>query len=104
MPIPIQYEEQAALKFLTLDVGDHLKTLADAISTLQNFSKEGIEAFLMTFTQERNIKFKVLAQPLRVALTGKTVSPGIDDVMVTLGQERVVQRISAAVSYIERKA
>jgi len=36
-----------------------------------------------------------------VALTGKTVSPGIDEIMVTLGKDRVMQRIKAAVSYID---
>jgi glutamyl-tRNA synthetase len=43
----------------------------------------------------------VIAQPLRVALSGKTVSPGIDEVMITLGKDRVVQRINAAINYIE---
>jgi glutamyl-tRNA synthetase len=46
---------------------------------------------LQMFVQERSIKFKVIAQPLRVALTGKTVSPGIDEVMVTLGKSRVIR-------------
>ena len=68
---------------------------------MQNFSKEGLEEFLKTFIEEQGIKFKVIAQPLRVALTGKTVSPGIDEVMVTLGKDRVVQRINAAVAYID---
>ena len=97
----IQYEEQAAQKFLTSDVLDHLKTMVNAILMVKNFSKEGLEEFLKAFVQERNIKFKVIAQPLRVALSGKTVSPGIDEVMVTLGKDRVIQRINAAINYIE---
>ncbi len=97
----IQYEEQAAQKFLTSDILDHLKTMVNAILMVKNFSKEGIEEFLKAFVQERDIKFKVIAQPLRVALSGKTVSPGIDEVMVTLGKDRVIQRINAAINYIE---
>jgi glutamyl-tRNA synthetase len=97
----IQYEEQAAQKFLTSDVLDHLKTMVNAILMVNNFSKEGLEEFLKTFVQERNVKFKVIAQPLRVALSGKTVSPGIDEVMVTLGKDRVIKRINAAINYIE---
>ncbi len=61
---------------------------------MQNFSKEGIEEFLKAFAQKQEIKFKVIAQPLRVALTGKTVSPGIDEVMVTLGKDRVDKKDS----------
>jgi glutamyl-tRNA synthetase len=97
----IHYEEQAAQKFLVPNVSDHLKAMATAITAVQNFSKEGIDEFLKAFIQEKDIKFKVIAQPLRVALTGKTVSPGIDEVMVTLGKDRVVQRINSAIDYIE---
>jgi glutamyl-tRNA synthetase len=46
----------------------------------------------------------VIAQPLRVAVTGKTVSPGIDEVMITLGKERVIKRINRAVEYIKNRA
>ena len=99
----VQYEEQAAQKFLVPDVTAYLQAMAAAISSVQNFNKKGIEEFLLAFTQENNIKFKVIAQPLRVALTGKTVSPGIDEVMATLGKERVEKRIEAAISYIETR-
>lgn len=97
----IQYDEQAAQKFLVPDVTTHLQAMASAIPAVQDFSKASIEEFLKAFTEERNIKFKVIAQPLRVALTGKTVSPGIDEVMVTLGKDRVVKRINDAVAYIQ---
>jgi glutamyl-tRNA synthetase len=97
----VQYEEQAAQKFLIPDIYAHFKAMVTAIPTVQNFSKEGLEEFLKAFTQEKDIKFKVIAQPLRVALTGKIVSPGIDEIMVTLGKERVIQRINAALAYIE---
>lgn len=97
----IQYDEQAAQKFLVPDVTAHLQAMVAAIPAVQSFSKAGIEQFLKAFTEERSIKFKVIAQPLRVALTGKTVSPGIDEVMVTLGKDRVVKRINDAVAYIQ---
>jgi glutamyl-tRNA synthetase len=97
----IKYEEQAAQKFLTPDISDHLKGIVSAISSLQNFNKEGLEEFFKVFTQEKNIKFKLIAQPLRVALTGKTVSPGIDEIMVTLGKDRVMKKIKSAITYIE---
>jgi len=96
----VQYEAQAAQKFLVPDVLTHLKAIVAAIPAVQTFSKEDIEEFLKAFTVERDIKFKVIAQPLRVALTGKTVSPGIDEVMVTLGKDRVIKRINDAVAYI----
>ena len=99
----IQYEEQAAQKFLVPEIAAYLKAMAAGISTLKNFSKEGLEEFLKNFIEAQGIKFKVIAQPLRVALTGKTVSPGIDEIMVTLGKDRVLQRIHAAVAHIEAR-
>lgn len=100
----VNYEAQAAQKFLVPDITAHLKAIAAAIPAVQTFSKEGVEEFLKAFIVERDIKFKVIAQPLRVALTGKTVSPGIDEVMFTLGKELVIRRISDAVAYIESGA
>ncbi len=99
----IAYEAEAAQKFLTPEVAAHLKSVAAAIPGIEDYSKAGIEAFLKNFIEANGIKFKTIAQPLRVALTGKTVSPGIDEVMVTLGKDRVAQRINAAVDYITKQ-
>ena len=41
-----------------------------------------------------------LAQPVRVALTGGTVSPGIHDVIAVLGKERTIRRLQSALEYI----
>jgi len=100
----VQFEKEAAQKFLIPDIAGHLKAIAEGIPAMPNFSKEDIEKFLMEFVTARNIKFKIIAQPLRVALTGKTVSPGIDEIMVTLGKDRVIQRINDAVAFIESGA
>ena len=99
----INYENEAGQKFLTPDIAEYLRAVVAEIPQIEDFSKTGLEVFLRNFTEKRNIKFKVIAQPLRVALTGKTVSPGIDEVMVTLGKVRVTKRILAAISYIEKK-
>jgi glutamyl-tRNA synthetase len=96
----VQYDADAAKKFLTPDIAAHMKAIAEALPAQKNFSKEGLEKFLMEFVTGRNIKFKIIAQPLRVALTGKTVSPGIDEVMVTLGKDQVIKRINDAIAYI----
>ena len=99
----VLYDPEAAGKFLTADIADHLKALAAAIEAVEPFNKDGIESFLKDFIEKRGIKFKVIAQPLRIALTGKTVSPGIDEVMATLGQSRVMGRINDALSFIESR-
>ena len=61
--------------------------------------RTALEAFLRSLAEERGTKLKWIAQALRVALTGRTVSPGIDEVMVILGKERVIQRLERAIAY-----
>jgi len=99
----LHYEPEAAQKFLQPEIADYLKEIAAGISSMKNFTQEGIEEFLKAYVREKEIKLKVIAQPLRVALTGKTISPGIDEVMVTLGKERAAQRILDAVTYIHQQ-
>jgi glutamyl-tRNA synthetase len=93
----VDYDPDAAKKFLTAEMKAHLLAVADKLVSYQDYSKSGLEALLRETAEGRGVKLKVIAQPLRVALTGKTVSPGIDDVMVTLGKDRVVRRIRRAV-------
>jgi glutamyl-tRNA synthetase len=99
----IEYEAEAAQKFLCPEMGIYLKEIAEKLTSLKSFSKESIEDFLKAFAQEHEIKLKTIAQPLRVALTGKTVSPGIDEVMVTLGMDQVIKRIQDALAYINAR-
>ncbi len=96
----VNYDPETAKKFLTTDIKDHLLAVADRLPSCGDCSKNGIEVFLREVAENRGVKLKVVAQPLRVALTGKSVSPGIDDVMITLGKDRVVDRIRQAVQYI----
>jgi glutamyl-tRNA synthetase len=97
------YEPEAAGKFLTAPTKDHLTAIAVKLPSIEDYTKTGIENFLRNFAEEQGVKLKVIAQPLRVALTGKTVSPGIDEVMITLGKERVISRIHQALRYISNQ-
>ena len=99
----VVYEKEAAEAFLKAEIADHLATLAVRIPSVQDYTKKRIEAFLRAIAEEKGFKLKVIAQPLRVALTGKTVSPGIDEVMITIGKERVIKRIKRALEYIKKR-
>jgi glutamyl-tRNA synthetase len=93
----VEYDAEAAAKFLTAEYAGHLEAVAEKLPALDDYTKEGLESFLRALAEERGTKLKWIAQALRVALTGKTVSPGIDEVMVTLGKERVLLRIKRAI-------
>ncbi|MGZ6237356.1 MAG: glutamate--tRNA ligase, partial [Syntrophales bacterium] len=96
----IVYEKAASDKFLNKAIADHLTAIADGLPSVNDFSKKGMEDFLRAIAGERGVSLKVIAQPLRVTLTGKTVSPGVDEIMITLGKERVIKRIRKAIDFI----
>lgn len=62
-----------------------------------------LENIFPIFIESHQIKLGTVAQPLRVALTGKTVSPGIFEVMEAMGKETVIKRLSNAISHIKSK-
>ena len=96
----VQYDPEAAAKFLTAEYLGHLEAVAERLPGVTDYTKDGLEAFLRALAEERGTKLKWIAQALRVALTGRTVSPGIDEVMVTLWRERVICRIGRATAKI----
>jgi len=97
----IEYDPQLAEKVFDTEGRECLKALLEKLPDLSDYSKEGIENALRQIAEERVVKLKVVIQPLRVALTGKTVSPGIDQVMLTLGKKKVTQRLLKALAYDE---
>ena len=89
--IPI--EEAGAKKFLTPAIVPTLAKLADRLSALPEFSKDTLEKTFKELLDKEGIKMGQLAQPVRVALTGRTASPGIFDVMDLLGKDRTLARL-----------
>ena len=79
---------------LTADERGLLKEFFAAMTSLSDWTPAGLEAFARSWTAERNVKMKDYAMPLRWALTGMKVSPGIFDVAVHLGRDEVKRRLS----------
>jgi glutamyl-tRNA synthetase len=90
-------DEAAATKHLTATIAPTLQEFADLVEAESEFSKETLEQVLHDLIERQGLKMGKLAQPLRVALTGRTVSPGIYEVMTLLGKDRTLQRIRAGV-------
>jgi glutamyl-tRNA synthetase len=96
----VDYDPEAASKFLTPEYEGHLEAVAEGLPGILDYTKDGLEAFLRSLAEERGTKLKWIAQAVRVALTGRTVSPGIDEVMVILGEERVIRKLRRAIDRI----
>jgi len=98
----ITFDEKAAKKFIAKDVEKPLQSLIEKLSNLSNFEEAAIEdGFTKTLT-EHGLQMAKLAQPVRVALTGGTVSPGIHDVIAVLGKERTIRRLQTALEYLRQ--
>ena len=89
----VTYEEEAARKFLTPEMAPVLQRLLDRFEALPGFSKLVWEESFKRLVEEEGIKMGQLAQPVRVALTGRTASPGLFEVMEVLGRERTIMRL-----------
>ena len=72
-----------------------LRDLATALAAI-TFDQESIDATLRSFAEARGLKLGQVAQPLRAALTGSTMSPPIDATLLALGQTEALARVHAA--------
>jgi glutamyl-tRNA synthetase len=92
-------DPKAASKFLTPAVAPLLRDIAEAFSSLDPFTPAGMEETLHAVVERHGGNLKV-HQPIRVALTGGTASPGLFEVMEILGRDEVVRRLRGAAGRI----
>ncbi len=94
-----EYDPAAVTKFLGDEAGRALLVeLGERYQQLDEFSEASAEQSLRAFAEEKGIKAGALINGSRVALTGQGVAPSLFAVMASLGKERVVKRLKAAVS------
>jgi glutamyl-tRNA synthetase len=89
---PLAIEPKAAA-LLTPETRELLGRLRIALESVSPWSAEATEAATRAFAEANNLKLGAVAQPLRVALTGRTTSPGIFDVLAVLGREECLGRL-----------
>jgi len=97
----IEYDEKAKTKFLNKESRDLLIELKDGLTSISEFSEGEIEKLFRSIVDKHNIKLARLAQPVRVALTGGTASPGIFEVLNIIGREKTIKKLEKAISIIE---
>jgi glutamyl-tRNA synthetase len=94
---PLEIEPKA-LAVLTPENRELIGRLRLALEAANPWTAETTEAAMRTFTEQHNLKLGAVAQPLRAALTGRTTSPGIFDVLAVLGREECLARLADQVS------
>lgn len=90
---PLKNEDKAE-KILADGGRAVLKTLYPQLEALTEWKVEALEDCIRAFAEEQDLKLGKVAQPLRAALTGRTTSPGVFDVLLVLGREDALARIN----------
>ncbi|WP_133716678.1 glutamate--tRNA ligase [Methylocaldum gracile] len=98
------YDEKAASKNLTADNLGALQALETKLWALGNWSREAIHQAVVETAETLGVKMGSVAQPLRVAVSGTTVSPPIDLTLELLGKDTTLSRVGRAIAYINKKA
>jgi glutamyl-tRNA synthetase len=92
----VTIDERAKAKHLTDEAKALLAELKDRLSRLSEWTASAVHGALESLATERGVGLGKIAQPLRVAVTGGTISPPIDHTLEILGKERVLGRLVAA--------
>jgi glutamyl-tRNA synthetase len=91
----VELEAKGKRKFLVPAYAENLGKLADVIESVEPFAKGPLEETVKSWLEENELPMKVVAQPARVAMTGRTRSPGLFEVMEVLGREKTLDRLRA---------
>jgi glutamyl-tRNA synthetase len=100
----VEFEEKAAKKFLRPVALEPVRLLLAKLEALQDWQEKSLEAVFQAVMEETGLKLGKIAQPVRVALTGRSASPGIFEIIDILGKEKTVSRLKKALAFIEERA
>lgn len=92
----VPFQEEARSKHLSQNRGKEFELLAEALSSVSDFNAQTAEEAFRLVVARLGIEAGVLVHPVRVALTGRAVGPGLFDTMVVLGQQKTIRRLREA--------
>jgi glutamyl-tRNA synthetase len=99
----VPLDEKSAKKNLRPVIGGALRALADEFAAVESWSAANIHAAMEQVAEKLELKFGKIGQPLRVAVTGGSVSPPIDITTELVGKERTLARLAKALAYIDAR-
>jgi glutamyl-tRNA synthetase len=100
----VETEPKAASKHLRADIGAPLHALVGELGALAHWDEAGLGAAFERVIADHGLELGKLAQPVRVAITGSTVSPGIYETLSILGRERSLARLTRALETLAKDA
>ncbi|MDW7972327.1 MAG: glutamate--tRNA ligase, partial [Thermodesulfovibrio sp.] len=89
----VEIDPKAKEKYINSDTIPVLREITERLSALEDFTQDKIEKIFMDIVNEKGLKLGQVAQPVRVVITGNTVSPSIYEVLEIVGKEKVIKRL-----------
>jgi len=89
----VDIEPKAKEKYINPETIPIIKEITEKLAQLNDFTQDKIEKIFMDIVNERGLKLGQVAQPIRVVITGSTVSPGIYEVLEIVGKEKTLKRL-----------
>ncbi len=97
---PAWYEEKAAKKHLTAESKPGLEAVRETLAALADWTPEAIHKAIEGLAERLGVGLGKIAQPVRVAVSGGSVSPPIDQTLAILGREQTLKRLDRAIAFI----
>ncbi len=99
---PKKYDPKGVNKYLKkADIWMYISELTDKLVNISDYNETSIENLLRSLAEEKNISAAKIIHPVRLALTGKTASPGLFEMMEILGRDTVIRRLKSLISQKE---
>jgi glutamyl-tRNA synthetase len=99
-----QMDEAASKKFLVPAAAENLRAIAMQLEAAATWNAKAISERVHAYLAEKNLQMKDVGQPARVALTGRTASPDLFDVIAALGKSEAIRRLQRAAAEAEKNA
>jgi glutamyl-tRNA synthetase len=99
---PPEFDAKAKEKFLVKDAAPTLRAFAEMLKSAEPWKDKELEAKTQAWLESKGLQIKDVAQSARVALTGRSASPGLFEVMEAIGKERSLARLEAAAAIAEK--
>lgn len=100
---PITFESADIAQWITTDAINYFKELNKVLADIKVFTADEITAKLKDWTKAKNIKIVAIAQPLRIAILGKSSGPSVFDLMAIIGKHETIDRIEHLLQSVGNK-
>ena len=97
-----EYDPAGVKKWIKEGSVDVLKASLEALRSLSSWDPQAIDEVLEALAKKLEIGMGKVGQPLRLAMTGTAMSPGIGDTMVLVGRDRALNRIEKAIAHFSK--